>query len=144
LIYLDTSVLAAVFFREPTARAVAAALRAHAKDKLTISGWTLTEMASVAALKERTRVVSPDARDNALRAFHRFASTELHVVEVEAFDFRSAARLIEQVTNLRAGEALHLAIAHRLEARIATLDGRLAQAAAARGVAVLDLLPIDL
>lgn len=140
MIYVDTSVLGAVFFREATAGAVAAALRGQADEGLAISGWTLTEMASVAAIKERTGAVSPVIRAEAMRAFHRFASTELQVVEVEAFDFRSAAMLIEQAGNLRAGDALHLAVAHRIGARLATLDQRLGQAASVCGVGVLRLL----
>lgn len=139
MIYVDTSALGAVFFREATSGAVAAALRSHSAEGLVISGWTLTEMASVGAIKERAGTVSPAVRAEAMRAFQRFASTELQVVEVEAFDYRGAASLVEKVANLRAGDALHVAIAHRLGAKLATLDLRLGQAASACGVRVMDL-----
>ena len=137
MIYVDTSVLGAVFFREPTAAALAAALRQHAGAGLVISGWTVTEMASVGAIKARAGAVSGAMRVDALRAFHRFASTELQVVEVEAFDFRTAAHLIERASNLRAGDALHLAVAQRLGAGLATLDQRLGLAATTCGVEVV-------
>lgn len=137
MIYVDTSVLGAVFFREPTANALAVALRQNAGAGLVISGWTSTEMASVGAIKERTGAIDAAMRVEALRAFHRFASTELQVVEVEAFDFRTAAHLIERAGNLRAGDALHLAVAQRLGAGLATLDQRLGLAAAVCGVDVV-------
>ena len=86
---------------------MAAALRGEADGGLAISGWTLTEMASVGAIKERTGAVSAAVRGDAMRAFHRFASTELQVAEVETIDFRTAAQLIDQAGSLRAGDALH-------------------------------------
>jgi predicted nucleic acid-binding protein len=134
--YLDTSVLAAVFFREATAAAVAAGMRRHAGEGLLISAWTLTEMASVGAIKARTGAVTPTTRGEAMEAFQRFASTELRVIELEAIDFRAAARLIEHSENLRAGDALHLAVAQRVGAALATLDARMATAARAVGLAV--------
>jgi len=47
VIYLDTSVLGAIFFREPGAADLVARLESNRKERLMISAWTLTEMASI-------------------------------------------------------------------------------------------------
>ena len=47
MIYLDTSVLGAIFFREPGAANLVTILESQRKAKLMISAWTLTEMASI-------------------------------------------------------------------------------------------------
>jgi uncharacterized protein len=59
---------------------------------------------------------------------------------VEREDFRVAARLADQSElNLRAGDALHLAICANHGASLCTLDRRLAEAAPRVGVPVREL-----
>ncbi len=131
MIYLDTSVLGALFFREPTASAILARLETVDDGDLCISAWTLTEMASVGAIKERTGSIDAAGRAAGLAAFNRFVSDSLTLAEVEPGDFRTAAALLDApALALRAGDALHLAIARRLRANLATLDDRQAIAAA--------------
>ena len=134
MIYLDTSVLGAVFFREPNASLVFRQIKAARTNRLFISSWALTEMASVGAIKERMGVIDHATRQKALSSFQRFASFRLALIEIEPTDFRSAALLIEGPGGLRAGDALHLAVARRIPAKLATLDRRLAEAAPAWGV----------
>jgi uncharacterized protein len=62
MIYLDTSVLGALFFREPSARAILGALEKVGGEELSVSAWTLAEMASVAAIKERTGQIGAQER----------------------------------------------------------------------------------
>jgi len=95
VIYLDTSVLGAMFFREPNAALVFGQVKAARSHGLVISAWTLTEMASVGAIKERTGAIDHATRQQALSTFHRFASANLTLVEIEPTDFRSAVALIE-------------------------------------------------
>lgn len=129
MIYLDTSVLGALFFREPNAETLIAPLEA-ANDTLAVSAWTLAEMASVGSIKERSGIIDAQGRAEALAAFHRFVADSLTLVEVDPGDFRAAAVLLDAPTlSLRAGDALHLAIARRLRARLYTLDRRQADAA---------------
>ncbi|MBI1907245.1 MAG: type II toxin-antitoxin system VapC family toxin [Rhodocyclales bacterium] len=134
MIYLDTSVLGAVFFREARAADLVSRLESMRKERLMISAWTLTEMASVGGIKQRTGAIDGAMRQAALANFQRFASTHLGTIEIEPADFRTAAVLIETPTALRAGDALHLAVARRLQARIATLDHGLRQAAEMLGL----------
>jgi predicted nucleic acid-binding protein len=137
VIYLDTSVLGAIFFREPNAALVFGQVKAACFRGLVISACILTEMASVGAIKERTGAINHATRQQALSTFHRFATSNLTLVEIEPADFRAAAVLIEGPGGLRAGDALHLALAKRLSADLATLDHRLADAAPACGVPLL-------
>ena len=139
MIYLDTSVLGSLFFREPTADAVILTLRTVSRTTHVISAWTLTEMASVGAIKVRTGVASEDERADALSTFQRFASAKFKTVEVEPSDFRSAAILIDQASALRGGDALHLAISKRIGATMVTLDRRLESCAKSHGVKVLSI-----
>lgn len=140
MIYLDTSVLGALFFREPTAPAVLARLETTEKDELCVSAWTLAEMASVGAIKERTGNIDAAARMASMAAFSRFVSDRLILTEVDPGDFRTAAVLLDApALALRAGDALHLAIARRLRTGLATLDQRQASAAQHYGIPVFPL-----
>lgn len=134
MIYLDTSVLGAVFFREPGAAELVAWLERRRKQGLAISAWTLTEMASVGGIKQRTGVIDAVVRQQALANFQRFASAHFALAEIDPADFRAAAVFIEMPLNLRAGDALHLAVARRIGARLASLDRRMKEAADAVGV----------
>lgn len=137
MIYLDTSVLGALFFREPTAPAILAHLETVDKDDLCVSAWNLAEMASVGAIKERTRNIDAAGRAAALAAFNRFVSDSLILAEVEPGDFRFAVVLLDMpALALRAGDALHLAIARRMRASFATLDTRQSIAANGCGIPV--------
>lgn len=135
MIYLDTSVLGAIFFREPGAAGLVARLESQRKETLMISAWTLTEMASVGRIKLRTGAIDAEMCRKALGNFQRFASMHLGTAEIEPADFRTAAVLIESPTPLRAGDALHLAVARRLGARLASLDRRLCVATDVLGLA---------
>ena len=143
MIYLDTSVLGAMFFREPGAAAWVDRLERVRKEVLLISAWSLTEMASVAGIKRRTGALDVDNCREALSNFQRFASTHLRTIEVEPGDFRTATVLIETPEGssaLRAGDALHLAIARRMQARMASLDRRLCSATDALGLPRFELV----
>ncbi len=54
VIYFDTSALGALFFGEPTAPTILQCLESLDDGELCTSAWTLAEMASVGAIKERT------------------------------------------------------------------------------------------
>ena len=139
MIYVDTSVLGAIFFREPGAAELVARLERQRTGRLMISAWTLTEIASIGGIKQRIGAIDAATRQQALANFQRFASTQMGMTEIEPTDFRTAAVLIESPTALRAGDALHLAVARRLNARIASLDQRLRSATKAVGLALFDL-----
>ncbi len=57
------------------------------------------------------------------------------MAETKPADFRTGAVFIETPINLRAGDALHLAVTHRLGAQIASLNKRMCDAAKVLGLA---------
>ena len=134
--YLDTSVLGAIFFREPGASEVLKRLMASSRDGLTSSAWLLTEMASVGGIKQRTGAIDGELRREAMARFQRFVSARVRIVEIDPGDFRAAALLLESPYALRAGDALHLAMARRLKARLGSLDRRQILAAEGLGMAI--------
>lgn len=140
MIYLDTSVLGALFFRQPSAPEILASLESARETRFLVSAWTLTEMASVAAIKERTGQIGAPDRAAGLAAFQRFVTDSLTLVEVDPGDFRTAVTLLDlSTTALRAADALHLAVARRSRAKLATLDRRQGEAAGQFGI---DLFPV--
>ncbi|EXI74835.1 MAG TPA: type II toxin-antitoxin system VapC family toxin [Candidatus Accumulibacter phosphatis] len=96
-------------------------------------------MASIGGIKQRTGAIDARTRQQALANFQRFASNNLGMTEMEPADFRTAAVFIETPIALRAGDALHLAVARRLCARVASLGRRLCDASETPGLARFDL-----
>lgn len=140
MIYLDTSVLGALFFRERTAPAILARLETVRRGELCVSAWNLSEMASVGAIKERTGSIDATGRVLGLATFNRFVSDSLILAEVEPGDFRAATVLLDTpALALRAGDALHLAIVRRLRASLATLDTRQSIAANYYGISLFSV-----
>lgn len=89
MIYIDTSALGAIFFREPGAADLVARLEQQRKARLMILAWTLTEMASIGGIKQRTGAMDARTRQQALANFQRFASINLGMTEMEPADFHT-------------------------------------------------------
>lgn len=127
MIYLDTSAAVPLFVREPASAAVDAWLESCA-DPLLSSDWIVTEFASALSIKERSGALSARDARAAWRSFEAFCDSGLRLVAVSREAFREGAKLArQQAHGLRAGDALHLAIALETGTKgIATLDATLA------------------
>jgi predicted nucleic acid-binding protein len=138
MIYADTSVLVAALTEEgQTARARTWLLEREIGE-VTISDWVVTEFSAALSVKIRTRQIAPEHRTNALSSFNRLISESLASLPISGKHFQSAAQLADQYSlGLRAGDALHLAIAADHGATLCTLDRRLAEAGPVLGVKTL-------
>jgi uncharacterized protein len=137
--YLDASVLVSMFTVDGhTPRASEWLRLAH--DRLHLSDWTLTEFSSAIAVGVRTARLTIGDRDAAEEALRSWLSTQRAPELVRSDDVRAARALLRATTlPLRAGDALHLAIAQRIGHAIVSFDRRMCEAATDLGIAVEDL-----
>ena len=136
--YLDTSLLVAALTNEAATERVQVWLSNQDAAHLMISDWVLTEFSSALSIKVRTGALSPDHRALALTKMARLTKESLTILSISGRHFRTAAQFSDQYAlGLRAGDALHLAIAQENGAQLCTLDVRLAESAKALGVAAL-------
>jgi uncharacterized protein len=140
MLYLDTSVIVSALTVEADTALSQTWLARQETSELTISDWTATEFASALSMKLRTGALGANHRATVLSAFTRLCVESLRTIPVAREDFRAAARFADQSElNLRAGDALHLAICANHGASLCTLDRRLAEAAPRVGVPVRDV-----
>lgn len=137
MIYLDTSVVVALLVPEPKT----ADVKAWFADLSSIpaSGdWLLSEFASAVSIKMRRGELTERNAKVVHKEFGLLVAGELRLIPVSRAAFTESASLAKQYKGgLRAGDALHLAVA--LDAGIkalATADEVLARNATAKGLSV--------
>lgn len=134
--YLDTSVLLPTLVAEPTTEAVYDCLGADGQELL-ISDFAAAEVASALSRMVRMALLTEHDASARLADFDAWRAAMSSPVDITASDARLAhiyARRFD--LGLRAPDALHLAIARRLDLVLVTLDPRIAAAARELGVAV--------
>lgn len=135
MLYVDTSVLVATLVKEIHTDRIQHWLAGQDPEELAISDWVVTEFSSALSIKLRTGQIDAQRRASALAAFARLSVNSLNLLAVTATQFRLAARFADQhQTGVRAGDALHLAIAAENGLTLCTLDAKLAQAGLSLGV----------
>ena len=136
MFYLDTSVLVAMFTRE--ARTGSSHDWARRNQLLAVSDWVTVELRSAVAAKARSGDLDEGLRQEALEAYQAALRDEFLILDLNSRVFAKAAKLAGNVAAaLRAGDALHLAVAGEYRVPLATLDRRQAEAGQALGVEAL-------
>ncbi|WP_394893049.1 type II toxin-antitoxin system VapC family toxin [Mesorhizobium sp. AaZ16] len=134
-LYLDTSLLIAIFTHESASERSRAWLREREHEPKEISWWVETEAAAALSMKIRTRQIDPAQRSLLAAGIRQLVSSSLTVLDVRHDHFLAAARLADGARGLRAGDALHLAIAAERGSVLCTLDKDLAEAGVELGIA---------
>jgi hypothetical protein len=137
MVYVDTSALVPLFIREPNTDAVIDWLESSG-ERLAISEWTLVEFASAAAIKLRTGQATASLVKQAAARMREFTRRHCTIAVPGREHFRRAAELAGDVAlKLRAGDALHLAIAESLNTQaILCLDQAMIESAKSLGLTV--------
>ena len=125
-----TSVLVALFTNEATAERIANWVAEETRP-LVSGPWCVTEFASALALKQRTSQITSRQCNAARKVFGQFCEEYLRLLPPDREVFSQAAHLVRNTKHgLRAGDALHLALALRVKSEaFFTLDVRLAESA---------------
>ena len=130
MVYVDTSVLVALFLNEPHSLA-ATDWYAHETSELAAAAWCVPEFASALGIKQRTGAIDAQQAQDAWARFERLIAADLQLLPVEPANFHRAAELVlDAASALRAGDALHLACAEAAGAkRMATMDDTMSRSA---------------
>ena len=136
--YVDTSVLVAALTIETNTLRAERWLTQAAGGDLVVSDWVVAEFSAALSIKLRVGTIELHQRDKALVAFATMINESLRVASIATDHFRTAARFAERYElGLRAGDALHLAIANNQSATLCTLGKGLARAGKALGIATI-------
>ena len=134
--YLDASVLAALLRPEVLSERADRFVEDNAVGLL-VSDFAAAEFASAVARWVRMRELSRDEGLIALESFDRWVGAFAQHVEIRAEDLRLATAFLRRLDlSLRTPDAIHIAIAQRLEATLVTFDRQMAASARALGAAV--------
>jgi len=138
MLYFDTSFLAPLILREPTSGKVETFLTRQPAGELAISHWTRVEFSSLIAREVRMGGLDRQAALDADAQFEAIVVESFVVLLPNADDFGLCRQYLQRYeTGLRAGDALHLAVARNHRAQtIYSLDKTLLKAGKALGLPV--------
>lgn len=129
--YCDTSFVTPLVLPESASDALAAFLTKSRPRELAVSLWTNVEFASLVSRRLRMGELTEREAELARSAFRGMVARSYRILLPSAADYALAAKFLENYkTGLRAGDALHLAIAKNHGARMVySLDAGLVKAA---------------
>jgi uncharacterized protein len=139
--YLDTSVVIPLYVKEATSNDCQTFVNTH-KGELVISQWTMLEVYSGFSLLKRTGVVQGADMVTLTTTLEQQAKLYFNLQKILVADFVTAKDQLAHNTfglNLRAGDALHIAIARNNGLELVSSDANMIKAAKAFGVKVMQI-----
>jgi uncharacterized protein len=139
--YFDTSVVIPLYVKETTSSACQTFVNTH-KGQLSLSQWTMAEVYSGFSLLKRTGVLSANDVTLLTPALEQQSKTYFSILDVQVSDFLTAKSYLAHNTfglNLRAGDALHIAVAQNNSLNLVTSDKNMVQAARVLGVSLTQI-----
>lgn len=134
-VYLDASVLLPTLIEEAASAAVDAYMLSGTKEFL-VSDFAAAEVASGLSRLVRMRLLDASDASARLADFDVWRAAMSWPADIHTYDIRLAATYVRRFDlALRAPDALHLAVARRLDVPLVTLDRRLVTAARELGIA---------
>jgi hypothetical protein len=128
-LYLDSSVVMAIVFREPGSAQLGRSILAAGGSCL-VSSFALLEFYDAIARRARMGRMSAEERSILLAELDRWRKAFAETVDVLEGDIAEAAALLRPGhLKLRAQDAIHVAAARRLNCRLFTLDADMREAA---------------
>ena len=113
MLYFDTSFLAPLIIPEATSDRITAFVRRLPAEEFAVSHWTRVEFSSLIAREVRMHGLDIQAAARADARFEAMVEESFLVLLPNAEDFGLAKQYLARFeTGLRAGDALHLSIAH--------------------------------
>ena len=135
-VYLDASVLVALFTDDPFTNRADSFLRVNSS-VLIVSDLAAAEFASVIARHVRTADITPEDARIAFSTFDAWTARAAQRSEIKAADVTAAEAFLRRLDlTLRTPDALNIAIAQRLGATLFTFDEKMILAARALGTPV--------
>lgn len=123
MIYLDTSFIAPRYIEEATSQKIEQFLLKCEINEIVISYWTYVEFSSLLARRLRMGEINQDHAEQMMAMFEYDMRSSFYVLMPSISDYELASKFLQKpLTGLRAGDALHLAIAHQHKIKLYTLD----------------------
>lgn len=134
-LYLDASVLVALFVAESRSQEAQTALRGHV---LVVSDFAVAEFSSGVARRARLGEITTVQAATVCATFDAWIARAARCESIVAADLVAAIALVRRFElGLRTPDAINLAIAQRCGARLMTFDGKMARSARKLGLTVI-------
>jgi uncharacterized protein len=135
-VYLDASVILPLFIAD-TFSQQAEALIANNSDSIVVSDWAVLEVSNIIKKSARIGDLTIEQADDILCDFDKWRSQFTTAVLLDSRDLNQAIDLVRHKSlAVRGPDALHLAIAIRLNAILLTFDKGMTKAAQTIGLSI--------
>jgi predicted nucleic acid-binding protein len=133
-VYIDASVVVALFTMDSSSAKASTFLRTRAP-VIVISDFVAAEFASAIAGRVRMKTLTIEQARTALSNFDVWSGTLSSRIETLSIDIRTAETFLRRLAStLRTPDAIHIAIAQRTDAELATFDAKMARSARMLGM----------